>query len=362
MLFRHLLLCCLFAAVLPGQDLDLLPPPAPLTRVVDATGQLGQDAFQGCATICAGIAASGRGQLIVLVVADCAGSNPREAGMRLFNRWGIGDRTRNDGVLLLVTLAERRAEFLLGSGIDDAANVVRSQLIIDRDMLPRFRSGDVPGAVAAGTEAAARDLFPAATVPVATAPARIAIEAPDATPQPPPGSKPTPVQGGNGLLGWLLGGTAAVGGGIGALLWKSRRPRTCPQCRIAMTRLDEVADDAQLTPAQRAEEAVGSVDYAVWACQSCPHVEVVRHGAWFSRYHACPACGARTASDRATRLSSPSELSTGLERIDTSCSHCGHHETRHRTLPRIQPASRTSGNRSSGGGGRTAGRGGGGGW
>jgi uncharacterized protein len=91
------------------------------------------------------------------------------------------------------------------------------------------------------------------------------------------------------------------------------------------------------------------------------------HGAWFTRYHSCPACGARTANDRRTTLNAPTELMTGLERIETACTHCGHREVHHRTLPRItrsHAGSHRAGGSGGGGGGggHTAGRGGGGGW
>ena len=39
-----------------------------------------------------------------------------------------------------------------------------------------------------------------------------------------------------------------------------------------MTLLDEVSDDAHLSDAEQKEEHLGSVDYDVWACQSCGDV------------------------------------------------------------------------------------------
>ncbi len=137
----------------------------------------------------------------------------------------------------------------------------------------------------------------------------------------------------------------------------------------AVRRLDESADDAHLSSGQRSEESLGSVDYDVWACPSCPQVTIPRHGAWFSGHHACPACGWKTASDRTSELEAATTLSTGRQRIDTRCAHCGHHDVSYRTLPRLTQRSsfgfssgRGSSGSSSGGGGRSAGRGGGGGW
>lgn len=379
---RTCLLCCACIVLLPGFDLDRLSAPPAGTALIDPSGRLDAAARSRCETAASGVSP---GRLVVLVAPDCAGRNPREAGLRLFNRWGIGDRQRNDGVLLLVALAERRAEFLLGTGLDDDANVLRSQAIVDRRMLPLFRDGDVAGAVVAGCEAAARELFggaPAATVAEvdveSTAPALRTAAPMPAPPEPAIPAATTYRQrsqpdGDASMLTWILGGgLTAIAGGTGALVWLRRRPRTCPHCRLPMIRLDEAADDAHLSSGQRSEESVGSVDYDVWACPSCPRVQVTRHGAWFTRHHSCPACGWKTASDRSTEIEAATTLSSGRERIDTRCAHCGHHETSYRTLPRIQQRQSSGfrssgfgsrgGSRSGGGGGRSAGRGGGGGW
>ena len=179
---------------------------------------------------------------------------------------------------------------------------------------------------------------------------------------------------GNVPLAVVSGGIAAVVAAVGGTLyWLRRRPRICPTCRIPMLRLDEVTDDAYLTAPERVEESIHSIDYDVWACPTCPHVAIFRYRAWFTCYHACPACGARTASDRTSVVSAATEQSTGLERIDTKCVNCGHHESHQRSTPRLQRSSSgfcSVGRGSAGGGfhsmssggGGSSGRGGGGGW
>ncbi len=403
----RMLVLAILAASLAALDLQALPHPRASGWLLDPHGTVPAEA----AGRIRAAAASARGQLAICVLPDCSGREPRAAGLALFNRWGLGDPVRHDGVLLLIALQERRAEFLLGDGLDDDANVLRSQAIIDRDLRPRLRAGDLGGGVAAAAEAAARELFGAGQAPdlaaidievpagtggvtpppgAQAAPPRTMVESmPAPTPSPPSPSpfRDTPMAapsvGNSGLLLVGGGGIAALLGGFGTMAWLRRRPRICPSCRTPMQRLDEAADDAHLTSGQRAEERVGSVDYDVWACPSCPAVLVTRHGAWFSGHHTCPGCGAKTASDRNTIIAAATTLSTGTERIDTHCSHCGHHEVRHRTIPRVQQrrhggfgsSSGGGGFRSSSGGGgfrsssggssgggRSSGRGGGGGW
>ncbi|MDP5305486.1 TPM domain-containing protein [Paracoccus spongiarum] len=81
---------------------------------------------------------------------------------RLFNRWGVGDRRRNDGFMVLVLAADREVRIELGAGYPAAADAVARD-IIDRDMLPDFRAGRLSQGIRKGTEAViARIARPAA--------------------------------------------------------------------------------------------------------------------------------------------------------------------------------------------------------
>lgn len=71
---------------------------------------------------------------------------------RLFNDWGIGDATRNDGVLILVLPEDRDMRIELGAGYPASFDTV-AQTIIDRDFLPAFRRGDYAQGIRSGTDA-----------------------------------------------------------------------------------------------------------------------------------------------------------------------------------------------------------------
>lgn len=59
----------------------------------------------------------------------------------LFNAWGVGDATRNDGIMVLVLDADSRVRIELGQGIDTGWNAA-AQKIIDQHFLPAFRNYD----------------------------------------------------------------------------------------------------------------------------------------------------------------------------------------------------------------------------
>lgn len=71
---------------------------------------------------------------------------------RLFNQWGIGDSSRNDGILILIARTDREMRIALGRAYpviwDNAA-----QRVIDRYMLPEFRDDRYAEGIEAGVTA-----------------------------------------------------------------------------------------------------------------------------------------------------------------------------------------------------------------
>lgn len=70
----------------------------------------------------------------------------------LFNRWGIGNQPRNDGILLLVAVEDRRVRIELGAGYaslrdGDAREIVQNVI------LPQFRKNDYAGGITEGVRA-----------------------------------------------------------------------------------------------------------------------------------------------------------------------------------------------------------------
>jgi uncharacterized protein len=93
----------------------------------------------------------GRGQLYVVVVDSTEDEPSRQYALDLFRRWGIGHRLRHDGVLLLFSLEKKNAEILLGRNLDNLVNTRRSKVIMEQDILPAFRRGDLDTAILGAT-------------------------------------------------------------------------------------------------------------------------------------------------------------------------------------------------------------------
>ena len=67
------------------------------------------------------------------------GETLEDFATNLFDDWGIGDATRNDGILVLVLPNDRAMRIELGAGYDASWNNEAGRLI-DRSYLPSFRS------------------------------------------------------------------------------------------------------------------------------------------------------------------------------------------------------------------------------
>ncbi|MEO1209129.1 MAG: TPM domain-containing protein [Cyanobacteria bacterium J06638_20] len=285
----------------------------------------------------------------------------------LFNTWGIGDRTRNDGILMLVAVGDREMRIELGMGYDGSYDAV-AQSVIDQHMLPYFRDGNYSQGIVAGANAVVNQFNSASPAPVAAAPARSYGDPSSVDPVAP--ASDYGGSGGPGEVGDLIAdnpNTArALGGGAAVLaigapivgFWNRHRTRKCPNCATRMVRLSERLDDKYLDPGQRKEEMLGSVDYDVWQCPSCNQELVKRYGNLMNQHKSCPACHYKTLKVRSRVIEHPTYTSTGRREIQETCAHCNHHGTRYTVIPRKTKSSSSSSSRSShGGGGRSSGGG-----
>lgn len=97
-------------------------------------------------------------QLVVATVPDLEGYPIEDYGYRLGREWGIGDADRSDGAILLVAPNERKVRIEVGYGLEGILSDGLSFLIINRQILPAFRDGDLEGGIRAGVGTLATQL------------------------------------------------------------------------------------------------------------------------------------------------------------------------------------------------------------
>lgn len=114
----------------------------PLTgRVVDQAELLsGAEQQQLSAQLAAFEQASGI-QLVVATLADLQGYEIEEFGYQLGRAWGIGQKDKNNGVLLIVAQAERKVRIEVGYGLEGTLTDALSANIINTVIVPPFKRG-----------------------------------------------------------------------------------------------------------------------------------------------------------------------------------------------------------------------------
>lgn len=342
-----------------AMPVEHITSPRPAGWIVDYTGSITPATRQEIDRLGDQIHTASGAELVVVVIDSTGGEPSRDFAIRLFNHWGLDESARGKGLLLFASLGDRSAEIVLGRELDTPANNQASEAIMQGEMVPRFRTGDPGGALLAGARASSRHIL---ALDVAPLPAETAVPLPPraAAPMQHPSVERTQEQPDpDGFVGVVLAALAGLGVTGGYFL--KRAPR-CKQCRVAMNLLEEQLDDAHLTPAERTEEKIGSIDHQVWMCPQCSGMS---RRAWpkiFSGYSRCSNCQAKTVRSTSSVIQSPTYSSSGTRRVDTSCAHCGHQTSSTQTIPRLErprPAtSSSSSSRSSGSGGGSSSRGG----
>ena len=127
--------------------------PALTGRVVDEAGIL-TPAFK--TEISAQLAAheqSTTNQIVVVTLTSLQGYDIADFANQLFRHWGIGQKGRNNGVLLIVVPNERKLRIEVGYGLEGALTDAESHSIIERAIKPPFRQGNYEQGIRAGVGA-----------------------------------------------------------------------------------------------------------------------------------------------------------------------------------------------------------------
>lgn len=161
----------------------------------------------------------------------------------LFNEWGVGDKSRNDGVLIMVLRTDRAMRIELGSAYGSEWNRYAAT-VINRSFLPAFKEDRYQDGIEAGVSD---------TIDSIVAPYLAGTNAPN-------GQSDT----------WVWAAVLAVFGTIGALVFKDRfvKLKKCPQCGTRhLERTRHVKSMASKT-------STGSGD-RITTCSNCDYREVV---------------------------------------------------------------------------------------
>ena len=322
----------------------------------------------------------------------------------LFEKWGIGKKDNDNGVLFVVVMDQKKGLITTGYGMEGILPDVVCTAIVRDEMVPRMRDGAVDSAVTAvvdkvaevisdpeaaaeirsreaeayerggeiDTEALKETIFYIAIVVAIAALVGFIAECVS-------GRRRDRY---HRALMWRASRPVYVAAAVFSLgmalpvmllaFWMMRRARNAPMrcrcCGTKMHKLSEEADNEKLTEAEDLEERINSVDYDVWECPKCGAVEKYAFPQQQTKYSKCPNCGTMALCEVHDFTVVPATTRhAGQGEKVYECKHCHYQKRERYDIPRKDDgaalaalgAAAILGSRGGGGGGFGGGFGGG---
>ena len=142
---------CVALALVAGVALALTFPPLS-GRIVDQAGIIPQQAREALEPKLAELEQKSGIQLVVATVNTLEGQEIEPYANELFRFWKLGEKNKNNGVLLLVAPKERRVRIEVGYGLEGTLTDALSAVIITNAITPRFKTGDYSGGITRGVD------------------------------------------------------------------------------------------------------------------------------------------------------------------------------------------------------------------
>ena len=365
--------------------------------VSDPGGIIGPMALAQLNAIASEMEDSSATEIAVVILPSIGDENPKDFTTALFNHWGIGKSGKDNGLLILTVMDQRRTEFETGYGMEGilpdvicyrigmqvlvpyfqegkygeglVATLTRFQAIILKpESLEELQSGD--NAYGQAKDRRKYDpglIFLVVYLAVSTLTGLLlfrynilTIKGKDEL-----YDKYKKVQRYHSVL-WAIFfplGCLPIYFWNRALLKKLRNhPRFSKLNGKPMRKLRESEENNYLEKGQITEEDIRSVDYDVWITDDADDILILRYENRFTKYSTCPECGFKTYYKAHSEITQAATYSsTGQQELTYCCKNCNYSHIKVETIPMKTDSGSSRGNSSSGGGSWGGGRSGGGG-
>lgn len=330
------------------------PRLTPGNWVSDGANILRDDTEVKLNTLIQQLQATNGSEMAVVTLPDSKpAASPKELTTKLFNTWGIGQKGKNNGILLLISVADRRVEIETGYGMEEILPDAKVGQIIQQRITPKFKAGDFDGGTLAGTEAIVKiaqgkevedpsDPWLIGLVPILFILAWICLMI---------GFIASTYQQNrsNGMARWAQNTLASLQGlaglafvhGLGQSVKlkprQSSRVRTwhlaferlgslrCAACGSLLEPVDHGAVEELLKPSEKAAESIGSLEFRGWRCSKCApeemHLRVYESTS--DSFAFCPHCHELTVQkDDPYIIPEPTLSGRNLRITNSHCVNC----------------------------------------
>ena len=279
---------------------------------------------------------------VVTVPETAPASSPKAFATQLFNHWGIGKAESDNGILFLISTADRRVEIETGYGIEGILPDALVANIIDTKITPQYKQNNYDRGTLDGTTALIEALESSAEMQTSLS---------DRS---------------SNILFILTGiGLTSVAGGF--FWWGKHKIKVfidpyktlislkrsdfqdvhCAKCERKMSEVDNI----KLTPEQQVAEKIGSVNYRGYKCSSCSNAlqpySLIRCISHSSRYQECHKCQELTVTRTKIIWQEATYSSTGKLLVKDECHCCDYLKEKTEVIPRLRRTKTNSSNTSS---------------
>ena len=131
-----------------------IPVAPPLERpIIDQTESLANEDIDRIAQLINAERQKKSFQIGVLMIPTLGSDDSlEEYSLKVARQWGVGDKKKSNGVLLLIAKNDRKMRIEVGNGMEGSLTDARASQIIRNTIAPKFRSGDYAGGVEAGVK------------------------------------------------------------------------------------------------------------------------------------------------------------------------------------------------------------------
>jgi len=333
-------------------------------------------------------------EIAVVFLNSIDNQNAFDFGLELFNSWGIGDKSRNDGLLIQVVLQPRSLTFVTGKGTELVLSDASTYTIGEENIKPHFKKGNYKKGILSGLDRIhsiyknSGPVEPGTEVLTSNQSLSSSIFSH-------PAMQVYLTIVGLMLFAYLIILVIAflikdlhrkyhllkffnllifpiifpIPFLILFFLNKFLMNRWRNTIRFSgktgeiMHKLEEEEEDDFLSKGQITEESVKSVDYDVWVTSDHSDVLILVYKDWINKFKKCPRCSHKTyfkVYDKT--IVPPTYYSSGQGEKKSECENCNHTSISTYIIPRLRRSSSSgSGGSSSGGGSWGGGSSGGGG-
>lgn len=131
-----------FSSLLAGIAFAEVELPLPQGFINDYAGMLSPAQKQELEVLAQSLKEKSGAELAVAIVKSVEPLDPKLYAVKLFEKWRIGEKGKDNGLLILLAMEQRRIEVEVGYGLEGVLPDSRVGMILDQHAVPYFKQGD----------------------------------------------------------------------------------------------------------------------------------------------------------------------------------------------------------------------------